>query len=82
MSYYRPTTLDLLSLLWWFLSSTNYLASHFFFHQLLDVLEQYCMASGLDYRRLDGNTKAEDRVRIVKEFNSMEEVNICLVSTM
>ncbi|XP_044302235.1 DNA excision repair protein ERCC-6-like 2 isoform X2 [Varanus komodoensis] len=50
--------------------------------KLLDVLEQYCMASGLDYRRLDGNTKAEDRVKIVKEFNSMEEVNICLVSTM
>ncbi|XP_060091440.1 DNA excision repair protein ERCC-6-like 2 [Heteronotia binoei] len=50
--------------------------------KLLDVLEQYCMASGLDYQRLDGNTKAEDRVKIVKEFNSMEEVNICLVSTM
>ncbi|ETE72546.1 putative DNA repair and recombination protein RAD26-like protein, partial [Ophiophagus hannah] len=50
--------------------------------KLLDVLEQYCMASGLDYRRLDGNTKAEDRVKIVKKFNSMEEVNICLVSTM
>ncbi|XP_063151290.1 DNA excision repair protein ERCC-6-like 2 [Candoia aspera] len=50
--------------------------------KLLDVLEQYCMASGLDYRRLDGNTKAEDRVKIVKEFNSMEDVNICLVSTM
>ncbi|KAM3843914.1 DNA excision repair protein ERCC-6-like 2 [Vipera latastei] len=50
--------------------------------KLLDVLEQYCMASGLDYRRLDGRTKAEDRVKIVKEFNSMEEVNICLVSTM
>ncbi|XP_070791740.1 DNA excision repair protein ERCC-6-like 2 [Pituophis catenifer annectens] len=50
--------------------------------KLLDVLEQYCMASGLDYRRLDGNTKAEDRVKIVKEFNSTEEVNICLVSTM
>ncbi|KAM7166502.1 DNA excision repair protein ERCC-6-like 2 isoform 1-T1 [Macrochelys suwanniensis] len=50
--------------------------------KLLDVLEQYCMASGLDYRRLDGNTKSEDRVRIVKEFNSMQDVNICLVSTM
>ncbi|KAK9408260.1 DNA excision repair protein ERCC-6-like 2 [Crotalus adamanteus] len=50
--------------------------------KLLDVLEQYCMASGLDYRRLDGHTKAEDRIKIVKEFNSMEEVNICLVSTM
>ncbi|XP_040211409.1 DNA excision repair protein ERCC-6-like 2 isoform X1 [Rana temporaria] len=50
--------------------------------KLLDVLERYCMASGLDYRRLDGNTKPEDRVNIVKEFNSEQDVNICLVSTM
>ncbi|XP_068279810.1 DNA excision repair protein ERCC-6-like 2 isoform X4 [Nyctibius grandis] len=50
--------------------------------KLLDVLEQYCMASGLDYRRLDGNTKPEDRIRIVREFNSIQEINICLVSTM
>ncbi|XP_058682637.1 DNA excision repair protein ERCC-6-like 2 isoform X2 [Poecile atricapillus] len=50
--------------------------------KLLDVLEQYCMASGLDYRRLDGHTKSEDRIRIVREFNSIQEINICLVSTM
>ncbi|NXA53909.1 ER6L2 protein, partial [Nothocercus julius] len=50
--------------------------------KLLDVLEQYCMASGLDYRRLDGNTKSEDRIRIVREFNGTQEINICLVSTM
>ncbi|XP_056380860.1 DNA excision repair protein ERCC-6-like 2 isoform X2 [Hyla sarda] len=50
--------------------------------KLLGVLERYCMASGLEYRRLDGGTKAEDRVKIVKEFNSMQDVNICLVSTM
>ncbi|XP_043914869.1 DNA excision repair protein ERCC-6-like 2 [Protopterus annectens] len=50
--------------------------------KLLDVLERYCMASGLDYRRLDGNTKTEDRVKIVKEFNISHDVNICLVSTM
>ncbi|NXP54050.1 ER6L2 protein, partial [Heliornis fulica] len=50
--------------------------------KLLDVLEQYCMASGLDYRRLDGNTKSEDRIRIVREFNSIQEIIICLVSTM
>ncbi|XP_062369149.1 DNA excision repair protein ERCC-6-like 2 [Cinclus cinclus] len=50
--------------------------------KLLDVLEQYCMASGLDYRRLDGNTKSEDRIRIVREFNSIQEINICIVSTM
>ncbi|XP_069737256.1 DNA excision repair protein ERCC-6-like 2 [Phaenicophaeus curvirostris] len=50
--------------------------------KLLDILEQYCMASGLDYRRLDGNTKPEDRTRIVREFNSIQEITICLVSTM
>ncbi|XP_067839300.1 DNA excision repair protein ERCC-6-like 2 isoform X2 [Heptranchias perlo] len=50
--------------------------------KLLDVLERYCMATGLDYRRLDGKTKTEERVRIVKEFNSTQDINICLVSTM
>ncbi|KAM9093956.1 DNA excision repair protein ERCC-6-like 2 isoform X1 [Sarcophilus harrisii] len=50
--------------------------------KLLNVLEQYCMATGLDYRRLDGSTKSEERVKIVKEFNSTQDVNICLVSTM
>ncbi|NXG49432.1 ER6L2 protein, partial [Psilopogon haemacephalus] len=50
--------------------------------KLLDVLEQYCMASGLDYRRLDGNTKSEDRIRVVRDFNTVQEINICLVSTM
>ncbi|XP_006167886.2 DNA excision repair protein ERCC-6-like 2 isoform X1 [Tupaia chinensis] len=50
--------------------------------KLLDVLQQYCMASGLDYRRLDGSTKSEDRLKIVKEFNSTQDINICLVSTM
>uniref|UniRef100_A0A8C2W3X7 DNA excision repair protein ERCC-6-like 2 n=1 Tax=Chinchilla lanigera TaxID=34839 RepID=A0A8C2W3X7_CHILA len=50
--------------------------------KLLDVLQRYCMASGLDYRRLDGSTKSEERLRIVKEFNSTQDVNICLVSTM
>ncbi|XP_045049557.2 DNA excision repair protein ERCC-6-like 2 isoform X4 [Desmodus rotundus] len=50
--------------------------------KLLDVLQQYCMASGLDYRRLDGSTKSEDRIKIVKEFNGTQDVNVCLVSTM
>ena len=50
--------------------------------QLLDVLVSYCMAEGLEYSRLDGNTKAKDRVKIVKEFNSSPHTNLCLVSTM
>ncbi|KAM9360674.1 DNA excision repair protein ERCC-6-like 2 [Symphorus nematophorus] len=50
--------------------------------KLLDVLESYCMAEGLDYSRLDGNTKAKERVQIVKEFNSSKHMNLCLISTM
>ncbi|KAK2837132.1 hypothetical protein Q5P01_014344 [Channa striata] len=50
--------------------------------QLLDVLESYCMAEGLDYSRLDGTTKSKDRIQIVKEFNSSSYTNLCLVSTM
>ncbi|KAM4877304.1 DNA excision repair protein ERCC-6-like 2 isoform 2-T2 [Thomomys bottae] len=50
--------------------------------KLLDVLQQYCEASGLDYRRLDGSTKSEERLKVVKEFNSTHDINICLVSTM
>ncbi|KAM3611776.1 uncharacterized protein V6R79_024098 [Siganus canaliculatus] len=50
--------------------------------KLLDVLESYCMAEGLDYSRLDGTTKAKDRVQIVRDFNSSSHINLCLVSTM
>ncbi|XP_031712468.1 DNA excision repair protein ERCC-6-like 2 isoform X1 [Anarrhichthys ocellatus] len=50
--------------------------------KLLDVLESYCMAEGLDYSRLDGATKAKERLQIVKEFNSSSHINLCLVSTM
>lgn len=40
------------------------------------------MAQGLDFSRLDGTTKAKDRVQIVKKFNSSTHINLCLVSTM
>uniref|UniRef100_A0A7N5ZWD0 Excision repair cross-complementation group 6-like 2 n=1 Tax=Anabas testudineus TaxID=64144 RepID=A0A7N5ZWD0_ANATE len=50
--------------------------------KLLDVLESYCMAEGLDYSRLDGTTKSKERVQIVKEFNTSSHINLCLVSTM
>ncbi|XP_072537957.1 DNA excision repair protein ERCC-6-like 2 [Salminus brasiliensis] len=50
--------------------------------KLLDILESYCMAEGLEYRRLDGTTKSKERVNIVKEFNGSSDINLCLVSTM
>ncbi|TRY86501.1 hypothetical protein DNTS_010128 [Danionella cerebrum] len=50
--------------------------------KLLDVLESYCMAEGLEYHRLDGSTNSKERVKIVREFNSSRDVNLCLVSTL
>ncbi|KAM4746101.1 DNA excision repair protein ERCC-6-like 2 isoform 2-T2 [Anableps anableps] len=50
--------------------------------KLLDILESYCMAEGLDFSRLDGTTKPRERVQIVKDFNSSSRINLCLVSTM
>ncbi|KAM6931370.1 DNA excision repair protein ERCC-6-like 2 [Xenentodon cancila] len=50
--------------------------------KLLDVLESYCMAEGLDYSRLDGSTKSKEKVQIVRDFNSSSHVNLCLVSTL
>ncbi|XP_024865145.1 DNA excision repair protein ERCC-6-like 2 isoform X2 [Kryptolebias marmoratus] len=50
--------------------------------KLLDILERYCMAEGLDFSRLDGSTKSKERVQIVKDFNSSSHINLCLVSTM
>lgn len=50
--------------------------------KLLDVLESYCMAVGLDFSRLDGSTKSKERVQIVRDFNSSSHINLCLVSTM
>uniref|UniRef100_A0A8C4RZX1 Excision repair cross-complementation group 6-like 2 n=1 Tax=Erpetoichthys calabaricus TaxID=27687 RepID=A0A8C4RZX1_ERPCA len=49
---------------------------------LLDVIERFCMAEGIEYRRLDGNTKSKERIALVKEFNTSRDINICLVSTM
>lgn len=50
--------------------------------KLLNVLESYCIAEGLDYNRLDGTTKPKDRMKVMKEFNSSPDINLCLVSTM
>ncbi|KAJ8262866.1 hypothetical protein COCON_G00153230 [Conger conger] len=50
--------------------------------KLLDILESHCMAEGVEFSRLDGNTKAKERVKIVREFNSSPDINLCLVSTM
>uniref|UniRef100_A0A671L295 ERCC excision repair 6 like 2 n=1 Tax=Sinocyclocheilus anshuiensis TaxID=1608454 RepID=A0A671L295_9TELE len=47
------------------------------FHQ-----KSYCMAEGLEYHRLNGITKSKGRVKIVREFNSSRDVNLCLVSTL
>lgn len=49
--------------------------------QLLNIIEAYVMGRGMIYRRLDGDTPAEKRNTIVKEFNRDNSIFICLLST-
>ncbi|XP_039766693.1 DNA excision repair protein ERCC-6-like 2 [Ornithorhynchus anatinus] len=49
--------------------------------KVLDVLEHYCLSAGLEFRRLDGRTRSEERLEVVKDFNGSRHVGVCLVST-
>ena len=39
------------------------------------------MSCGMVYRRLDGKTRGEQRLRIVREFNTNRDIFLFLVST-
>ncbi|XP_028390617.1 DNA excision repair protein ERCC-6-like 2 isoform X2 [Dendronephthya gigantea] len=49
--------------------------------QLLDMLEAYVISCGMVYRRLDGKTRGERRLDVVREFNTNANVFLFLVST-
>ena len=51
------------------------------FSKLLDILEQYVMCMGYEYRRLDGQTKNVMRVPLVREFNKDPNIFLFLAST-
>jgi len=47
----------------------------------LDIIEQYMMSTGYEFRRIDGSVSAKKRMVVVKEFNADPNIFICLVST-
>ncbi|XP_069126621.1 DNA excision repair protein ERCC-6-like 2 isoform X2 [Argopecten irradians] len=49
--------------------------------KVLDILEQYMMTTGYEYRRLDGSTSAKKRMDLVREFNNDPSIFIFLIST-
>lgn len=51
------------------------------FTRVLDILEDYCGATGFKFVRLDGQTELADRRDIVAEWQSNEELFIFLLST-
>ena len=52
-----------------------------FAEQVLNILEQYVISEGYEYRRLDGSTPEMKRVQLVKEFNTDPTLFIFLIST-
>ncbi|XP_033738502.1 DNA excision repair protein ERCC-6-like 2 isoform X2 [Pecten maximus] len=49
--------------------------------KVLDILEQYMMTTGYEYRRLDGSTSVKKRMELVREFNKDPSIFIFLIST-
>ena len=49
--------------------------------KVMNIIEQYLMAQGYEYRRLDGSMPEAKRVQLVKEFNRDASLFIFLIST-
>ncbi|KAF1329435.1 DNA repair and recombination protein rad26, partial [Globisporangium splendens] len=50
--------------------------------RMLDILQLFLISKAITYLRLDGNTKVDDRLRLVNEFNSAESnASVFLLST-
>ncbi|KAL4236647.1 DNA excision repair protein ERCC-6-like 2 [Mactra antiquata] len=49
--------------------------------RVLDIIEQYLMSTGYEYRRIDGTVSSKKRMDIVREYNHDPNIFICLIST-
>ena len=49
--------------------------------QMLDILEAACSIAGYNYRRMDGQTPVQHRMRLIDEFNTDEDVFVFLLTT-
>lgn len=49
--------------------------------QMLDILESFLIASGYEYRRMDGLTPVKQRMALIDEFNNSSDVFIFILTT-
>ncbi|XP_044493848.1 protein CHROMATIN REMODELING 8-like [Mangifera indica] len=49
--------------------------------QMLDILENFLISNGYDYRRMDGVTPVKQRMALIDEFNNSSDVFIFILTT-
>lgn len=49
--------------------------------QMLDIMENFLVASGYIYRRMDGMTPVKQRMALIDEFNNTDDVFIFILTT-
>lgn len=49
--------------------------------QMLDILENFLVSGGYNYRRMDGMTPVKQRMALIDEFNNTEDVFIFILTT-
>lgn len=49
--------------------------------QMLDILESFLIASGYEYRRMDGLTPVKQRMALIDEYNNSSDVFIFILTT-
>ncbi|KAL8029145.1 hypothetical protein ABFX02_14G209200 [Erythranthe guttata] len=49
--------------------------------QMLDIMENFLVAVGYSYRRMDGQTPVKQRMALIDEFNNSDEVFIFILTT-
>lgn len=52
-----------------------------FFTMMLDILEQVLNSLGIQYMRLDGQTKVDERQDMIDQFHEEEDITVFLLST-
>ncbi|CAK4213195.1 unnamed protein product [Aphanomyces euteiches] len=49
--------------------------------RMLDILQSFMISKALDYVRLDGGTKVDERLKLVQQFNKDPSLGVFLIST-
>ncbi|KAL2236418.1 protein CHROMATIN REMODELING 8 [Sesamum indicum] len=49
--------------------------------QMLDIIENFLIAGGYNYRRMDGLTPVKQRMALIDEFNNLDDVFIFILTT-